>query len=193
MDYQNAQRYDRGMAWLERRGLERLRARAWQGVAGRVLEIGAGTGANQPYYPDGASITAFDIDGESLRWYRQKFGPERTSLLQNDAERLPFVDGTFDAVVGTLTFCSIPDPVRALGEVRRVLRPGGRLVLLEHVRGQKQPLRLLTDALQPLWFALQGECHLNREPEVYLDRAGFTIDGVSTHAWGLIQLLHATH
>ncbi len=189
----NAERYDRGMASLEKRGLGRLRQAVWAGVDGRVLEIGAGTGANRPFYPAGARVTAFDIDGESLELFRRKYGPAAADLNRSDAQHLPYAGASFDMVVGTLTFCSIPDPARALAEVRRVLRPGGRFLLLEHVRGQRQPLRLLTDLFQPLWFALQGSCHMNRETAATVAAAGFQIEAVTTHAWGLVQLIRAAH
>lgn len=190
--FTNAQRYDRGMAFMERWGLRRLRREVWRGVSGRVLEIGAGTGANYPYHGSEARVTAFDIEAEGLRWLRAKYGPADLDLSRNDAQHLPFAAGTFDAAVGTLTFCSIPDPHQALAEIGRVLRPGGRLILLEHVRGQHQPMRLLTDLLQPFWFALQGSCHLNRETAAIVRESGFHIDTLSTHAWGIVQLIRAT-
>jgi len=109
-----------------------------------------------------------------------------------DAHWLPFADGAFDTVVATLVFCSLSQPEAGLTELRRVLRPGGRLLMLEHVRGQTPWTRRLTDWLHPVWFALQGECHLNRETAATVAAAGFHLDHTSNHARGLIQTILAT-
>lgn len=188
-----AARYDRGMWCLERFSLLPLRAELLTGVAGEVLEIGVGTGANLPFYPAGVQMAAVDRQAERLAAAagKTKRGP-RPAFACADAQQLPFPDGAFDAVVGSLVFCSIPDPLAALADVRRVLRPGGRLHLLEHVRGQTPMSRRLTDWLHPVWFALQGECHLNRETAAAVEEAGFQIDQLSVHSKGLLQLIRAT-
>ncbi len=108
-----------------------------------------------------------------------------------NAHHLPFGNGRFDNIVSTLVFCSIPQPPLALAEIRRVLKPNGRFYLLEHVRGQNPVSRRFTDWLQPAWFALQHECHLNRETAVTLQEAGFTIEESSTHGFGLLQMMVA--
>ena len=108
------------------------------------------------------------------------------------ASLVPFPAATFDTIVGTLVFCSIHDPLAALAELRRVLRPGGRLLLLEHVRGQTPVTRRLTDWLHPLWFAMQGECHLNRETAAAVAAAGFRVERAESHGRGMLQLIHAT-
>ena len=105
---------------------------------------------------------------------------------------MPFASNQFDVVVGTLVFCSIPQPEVALAEIRRVLRPNGRLLLLEHTRGHGPISRRFTDWLQPLWFAMQGECHLNRETAVTVQNAGFTIEHSSVHGYGLLQMMRAS-
>jgi ubiquinone/menaquinone biosynthesis C-methylase UbiE len=159
----------------------------WHNVQGEVLELGVGTGANRQFYPAGSHITAFDLDAERVALARKKSSP--AGLCVATAHFLPFPADYFDVVVGTLVFCSIARPEQALQEVWRVLKPAGRLHLLEHVRGQGKISRWLTDNLHPLWFALQGSCHLNRETAATVQAAGFHLLYLSTHAKGIVQLL----
>lgn len=196
MDYVDARNYDRGMWLLERFSLARLRRLILAEAEGAILEIGAGTGANLAHYRAGATVTAVELRpahlAATLDKARRHSAPANVSGACADAHNLPFPDSAFDTVVGTLVFCSIQDPVAALAEIRRVLRPGGRLLLLEHVRGTTPITRRLTDWLHPLWFALQGECHLNRETAATVAAAGFTVTHTSPHARGLLQLIQAT-
>lgn len=175
--------------------LRRLRSQLLNKVQGDVLEIGVGWGANLPLYHPAARVTAVDVDQERLataaETVREIGRPQQLTITYGDAQQLPFANHMFDNVVGTLVFCSIPDPMRALSEVRRVLRPNGHLLLLEHVRGLTPVMRRLTDWLHPLWFAMQGECHLNRETANTVAAADFEIIESSTHAWGLLQRLVA--
>lgn len=190
-----ARNYDRGMWLLERSKLFRLRHRVASEVQGRTLEIGAGTGANILAYQPGVTVTSIDLRPENLSVARKKARRRRDldfSAACADAQDLPFPDAAFDTVFGTLVFCSISEPERALVEICRVLRPGGRLLLLEHVRGQTAVSRKLTDWLHPLWFALQGVCHLNRETAATVAGAGFRIDETTTHSYGLLQVILAT-
>lgn len=194
MDSIDARNYDRGMWLLERLSLEPLRRRVLAQVEGGVLEIGAGTGANLALYGPDVRVTAIELRPAHLAAALRKArdaGRAAVTGAAADAQWLPFADASFDTVVGTLVFCSIHSPAAALAEIRRVLKPGGRLLLLEHVRGQTRLSRLLTDALHPLWFAMQGECHLNRETARSVAAAGFHIDHASPHARGLLQVIHA--
>lgn len=196
IDDLEARNYDRGMWLLERFSLTKLRRRIVREAEGTVLEIGAGTGANLPHYLPNTTVAAMDLRPAHLVAAAAKARRANPSLnlavTCGDAQRLPFPDHAFDTVVGTLVFCSIHEPQTALSELRRVLRPNGRLLLLEHVRGQTPFTRRLTDWLHPLWFALQGECHLNRETAVTVAAAGFRVDATATHARGLLQLICAT-
>ena len=187
-----AKQFDRGMRWLERWGIGHLRRRLLHGVTGRVLEVGAGTGANLPLYGRSAHTTLIDIKSDRLQLARQKSGEWDTPAACANAHNLPFASKRFDVVVGTLVFCSIPQPELALAEIKRVLRPDGRLLLLEHTRGHGPISRRFTDWLHPLWFALQGECHLNRETAVTVQNAGFTIEHSSVHGYGLLQMMKAS-
>jgi ubiquinone/menaquinone biosynthesis C-methylase UbiE len=194
MDRSGAASYDRGMWALEQSGLSGLRAALVADLSGEVLELGAGTGANLGHYSPAARLTAIDLRPGHLAAAADKHPARRgTRLLAcADAEKLPFSDGCFDAVVATLVFCSIGRPASALAEVRRVLRPGGKLRLIEHVRGQTRFTRLLTDTLHPFWFALQGECHLNRDTAATVVQSGFRIERSSLRWLGILQIIDAS-
>lgn len=158
-------------------------------VGGRTLEIGCGWGHNFGHYPAAAAVTAFDLEPDRLTAAARR--PAGFPLARANAERLAWADRSFDAVVGTLVFCSIPQPEAALAEVRRVLKPGGRLFLVEHVRSHHAWLGSLQDALAPAWFRITGGCHLNRETEASLHAAGFGLDRRREGYAGLLKLLIA--
>lgn len=185
----DAARYDRGMGLFNRLGLGPLRRRLIGDVHGEILEIGVGTGLNLPLYPAGARVTAVELDAERLSAAQMR--PGAAHLVRANAEHLPLAGTRFDVVVSSLVFCSIVDPAAALAEIRRVLRPNGRLLMLEHVRGDGPVSRRLTDWLHPLWFALQGECHLNRETAALVAASGFDVERTSRHGWGIIEVIAA--
>lgn len=166
--------YDRLTAPLERSVLAPRRAALFADLGGDVLEIGAGTGASLGHYPAGVRLVAAEPDAAMRRRLRraverQPAGPEVCAAA---AEDLPFPDGRFAAVVSTCVLCSVADPERALAEVHRVLRTGGRLVVLEHVRGTGRIARW-QDLLTPVWSRLAGGCHPNRDLPGMVERAGF--------------------
>lgn len=167
--------YDLLTAPLEKRALGRWRRRLWSEVPrGRSgLEIGAGTGANFPYYPQPARVVATDVSARMLREARGKPRP-LPPLAACDVQALPFRNETFDWVVGTLVFCEVPDPVAGLREIQRVLRPGGPIVMLEHVRPSGW-LGQAADAISIISARLCGE-HFNRDPEGHARAAGFEIE-----------------
>lgn len=140
----------------------------------RVLELGVGTGNNIPYYPVGADMTAIDLSDRMLSRARRtaaRLGVE-VALHVEDAQALFFADASFDTVVATFVFCSVPDPIVALAEARRVLKPGGRLLLLEHVLSEKPVLRPLMRWLDPIPFHIWG-AHIDRETVGNVRKAGF--------------------
>ncbi|MBT8467832.1 MAG: class I SAM-dependent methyltransferase [Deltaproteobacteria bacterium] len=140
----------------------------------RVLELGVGTGKNIPYYPNGAGVTAIDLSENMLSRARRRatrLGVE-VALHVDDAQALAFADASFDAVVATFVFCSVPDPVAGLREARRVLRPGGRLLLLEHVLSEKPLLRRLMQWLDPIPVHIWG-AHIDRDTVDNIRVAGF--------------------
>jgi ubiquinone/menaquinone biosynthesis C-methylase UbiE len=184
--------YDTALTPLELAGLVRLRRRLLAEARGTVLEIGAGTGANFAYYSEGVRVYALDQSREMLATARKRPCRACATVTQADAQVLPFATGTFDTVVGALVFCSIPDPLQALGEVRRVLHPGGTLRLLEHTRGYHPIAALLTDLLNPLWFSLNGSCRLNRQTVQTVARAGFSVTSIERRLGGIVQVICAT-
>jgi len=183
--------YDLGMRPLEWLIFRRLRRRVFPSLRGDVLELGAGTGVNLPLYGAGARVTACDYSGEMLAWSAQRRAQAPVTLVQTDAQHLPFADSSFDVVTASLLFCSVTDPALGLAEARRVLRAGGRLVLLEHTRGSGLGA-WLTDTFHPLWCAWSRECHLNRETARTVAGAGFKIQRVERHALGVVQVIEAT-
>ncbi|MBI4312335.1 MAG: class I SAM-dependent methyltransferase [Chloroflexi bacterium] len=180
------------LSWVgEVAGMRRARQRLLAHAHGRMLELGAGTGANFPYYPGGvAQVVATEPDRHMrARAVKKALAAARPLLVQDaDAQRLPFPDAAFDTVVGTLVFCTIPDPARALQEAQRVLKPGGQLLLLEHVRGPDPVRGAIQDALTPLWKRLAGGCHPNRDTLAAVKKAGFSVDTVHRHAGPLTFL-----
>lgn len=147
--------------------------RAW----GRVLEVGIGTGLNVPHYDRTrvATLTALDPALELHPRARRRIEAAglKVDLLGLSAERIPRPDASFDTVVITYTLCSIPDPLAALREMRRVLVPGGALLFSEHGRAPDVAVARWQDRLQPLWGPLAGGCHLNRDIPTLLTEAGF--------------------
>ena len=182
--------YDRWMRPLERAGLGRLRAAALAALpaGGLLLEVGAGTGANFPLYPVGARAACAEPSREMLLRARERpERPEGASLVQAFAERLPFADATFDAALATLVFCSVGSPAEGLRELRRVVRPGGRVVLLEHVR-PAGALGYAFDALSLLTVPLL-EDHFNRRTAEEARRAGLSVERTDSHLLGAVQLI----
>lgn len=180
--------YDLSMALTERWGIRRWRAWLVKGSTGRVLDLGTGTGRNLPLFAPGTRPIGVDPYLHNLRWARRRAGA--VPLVIARAEALPFRDGTFDTVVSALVLCSVTDPATALAEVRRVLRPGSTLRLMEHVRARGLQ-GSLQDLLQPAWTAFTGGCRPNRETEHSVEAAGFRIESESVRARGVMRRLQA--
>ena len=175
-------------ARLRRRALRALRPSAFPRL---VLEVGVGTGANLSFYPAGSRVVAVDASAEMLVVARRRQTHAVVHLSQTDVHHLAFADATFDEVVGSFLLCNVTDPPAVLQEVRRVLCPGGRLLLLEHVRGAHPWVARLTDLLDLPWHAWSRSCHLNRETEATVASAGFTITRNERYALGIVQLIEA--
>ena len=172
-----ARLYDRLTAPMERMlGLVRGRAWVFERIAkGRVLEVGAGTGKNLPYYPERAFVVASDLSPGMLARAVGKARDRSRAVrfVVTDAEDLAFRDGAFDTVLATCVFCTVPDPVRGLREARRVLKDGGEVILLEHMRPQGFLGRLF-DLLDPMASRLMGP-HINRRTLDNIRRAGLVV------------------
>jgi ubiquinone/menaquinone biosynthesis C-methylase UbiE len=184
-----ARHYDRLIAPLERRFLARWRAEALRELPteSHILEVGAGTGLNFPFYPQGAHGVASEFSCEMLKLARGKHRPSNVHLVQTSAEQLPFSSDSFDAAFATLVFCSLPSPRNAFLELRRVVRPGGRIVLLEHVRPSGLP-GYVFDALSVLTVAL-FEDHFNRRTTEEASRAGLQLLRVERRMLGIVNLI----
>jgi len=163
--------YDLAMWPAERFYLSRLRRGLLGEARGKVLEIGAGTGANLPYYAGSVRVVLSEPDPWMLRRAELVGRPAMLAA----AERLGFASSSFDTVVSTLVLCTVKDPAAALAEVRRVLRPGGGLLLLEHVRSAAPKTARWQTRLTPGWKKLARGCHLDRDTAARVREAGFAI------------------
>jgi SAM-dependent methyltransferase len=179
------QRFVSGMQALEDAGLRGLRRKLIGDLRGRILEIGCGTGFNFAHYAPAAEVIAIEPFAPFRDYAAQQTSGLAASITvqEGDAQQLAFAASEFDAVVGTLVFCSIPDPHCALAEIRRVAKPGAQLRLLEHVRHDRPLLGLLQDAVNPLWQVCEGNgCNLNRRTVQMIQRSGCTIQQMQRHA-----------
>jgi ubiquinone/menaquinone biosynthesis C-methylase UbiE len=187
-----APRYDRRISFLERvlfgGGREWVCSRA----EGDVLELAAGTLRNLQHYPEGVKLTAVELSPEMAaigRKRTEELGRE-IDLRVGDVQNLDLPDESFDTVTCTLSFCTIPDTRAAAEEAFRVLRPGGKLLMLEHVRSPAAAVRTVERLLEPLSVRFLAD-HLTREPLDYLPGTGFEIDEVHRSKWGIVERLRA--
>jgi ubiquinone/menaquinone biosynthesis C-methylase UbiE len=183
-----APRYDRQILFFERVLFADGRQWATSQVHGDVLEIAVGTGRNLEHYPPGTKLTGIELSEEMLAIARKRAAAwgQVPDLRLGDAQALEFSDESFDTVLITLALCTIPDDRKAASEAHRVLRPGGRLVLLEHVRSPLAPVRLVQRVIEPLSIRFEGD-HLVREPLDYLPEVGFEIETVERSKWGIVE------
>jgi ubiquinone/menaquinone biosynthesis C-methylase UbiE len=183
-----APRYDRQMGFFDRILFAGGREWACSQVRGDVLELAIGTGRNLPHYPADVRLTGIELSPQMLEIARARafeLGRE-VDLRIGDAQALEFEDLSFDTVIVTFGLCTIPDDRAAATEAHRVLRPGGRLVLLEHVRSPSPTLRTMQRALDPLSVRFAAD-HLVRDPLDYLGNLGFEIDSLQRLKRGIVE------
>ena len=162
---------------MKNRDCARLRAEWLPNARGLVLEVGIGSGLNLPFYPSQVrKVYGVDPSLELQQIARRRVIEERFPvefLSQSAEERLPLAEASIDTVVSTWVLCSIPNPSKALQEMRRVLKPEGHLIFLEHGRSPDDPVAAWQDRLTPTWKRITGGCHLNRKIDALIEAAGF--------------------
>lgn len=179
--------YDFMETLAERRYLD-WRQRLWALAQGpSVLEVGVGTGKNMPFYPAGISITGIDLTPAMLERARNRLQDmglqDRVTLRLGDVQALDFPDASFDTGVATFVFCSVPDPVLGLREMKRVIKPGGRVMLLEHMRSPNPVVGALMDLLNPLVVRMMG-ANINRCTVENVQKAGLELEQVEDLGMG---------
>jgi ubiquinone/menaquinone biosynthesis C-methylase UbiE len=187
-----APRYDRQISFFERILFGGGREWVCSQVEGEVLELAAGTARNLAFYPQGIKLTAVELSPEMAAIGRKRAEELGRSidLRVGDVQKLDLSDESFDTVTCTLGFCTIPDTTAAAREAFRVLRRGGRLLLLEHVRSPVRAVRGVERLLEPFFVRFMAD-HLTREPLDYLPGVGFEIDQVLRSKWGIVERLRA--
>ena len=187
-----APRYDRSIAFWEKVLFRDGRQWVCSRAQGEVLEVAIGTGRNLTFYPAGVRMTGIDLSPAMLERARERAGElgMEVDLREGDAQDLPFPGGSFDTVVCTLSLCNVPDDRRAVAEMKRVLRPGGRLLLLDHIRAASGLGRAVQKALEFVWVRLEGE-HLLRRPLEHAKAEGLRIEERERYKRGIVERVSA--
>ncbi|AHF80772.1 class I SAM-dependent methyltransferase [Thermococcus paralvinellae] len=186
--------YDSFESLMERRAFSKYRKKALRLAKGKVLEVGVGTGKNLPYYPKGVEVIGIDFSKgmlEKADRRRKELGLENVKLMLMDAQNLEFEDNTFDTVVSTFVFCTVPDPIKGLKEVYRVLKPGGKAIFLEHMKSESKLLNIPLYLMDPITKALVGTSMV-RETQKNIEKAGFKIEKVENLFFDIVRLIIAT-
>lgn len=172
---------------LERKQFKAIRTNLLKNAKGKILELGSGTGINFPLYKSAENVTAIEPSQHMIRQSlkKQNLSVVPIEIFNANAEKLPFKDHSFDTVVGTLVFCTIPNPDKALAEAKRVCKPGGKILLFEHVRMANPFLSRLQDWLTPFWKRICDGCCLNRDTVKLLNQQDLEIISMESFYRGL--------
>ena len=185
--------YDLMEGLVERSRYNKWREFLWSKVEGiNILEVGVGTGKNFSYYPEAAEITAVDFSDRMLKRAKDRASKQKVKvrLQQMDVQNLKFEDNTFDTVVASFVFCSVPNPVRGLMEVERVCKPKGKVVLLEHVLSVNRIMAWLMNLANPLVVRMMG-ANINRRTVENLSKSGLVVEQVTDLGAGIFKLIEA--
>ncbi|WP_458413332.1 class I SAM-dependent methyltransferase [Schinkia sp. CFF1] len=188
-----AKYYDKAMAPLEKKYIMEWRKKLLDQATGKVLEIGGGTGINFPLYKKCEEVTTIEPNPLMIEkaLIRQQQASVPIQIIKNKAEHLPFPNCHFDTIVITLVLCSVDNMEQVIQECKRVLKPGGKLLVLEHIKMEQPFLAGLQDVLTPVWKHIADGCHLNRNPEVIIKECGFEIISSEKYLSSLIISLIA--
>lgn len=189
-----AKLYDRFEWPIEKLFFKRLRKEAVSYACGRVLEIGVGTGKNLPYFNGNVDLTAIDFSPGMLEIAKRKkieAGLKDLKLYEMDVQNLKFKDNTFDAVVSTFVFCTVPDPIAGLKEVYRVVKPKGKVIFLEHMKSKYFVVNIMLYLMNILSEKLLGTS-MTRETQKNIEQAGLTIISVEHKVLDVVRLIIAT-
>lgn len=173
--------YDSLLKGTEEAGLREMRRETLAAASGRTIDIGAGTGANLGLYPAAvAELVLAEPDPHMTKRLRRRLAEEGSSaeLVEAPAERLPFEEASFDTAVFTLVLCTVPDPKAALAEAARVLKPGGKLLFVEHVRAEDPGLARWQDRLEKPWRFFADGCHCNRDTVATIEASPLNVEDV---------------
>jgi len=173
--------YDRGLKGAEDAGLREMRHETLRAAHGRTIDLGAGTGANAELFPEAVTeLVLAEPDPHMLKKLHAKVGEgdAGVSVVEASAERLPFEDASFDTAVFTLVLCTVPDPAAALAEAARILKPGGKLLFVEHVRAEDPGLARWQDRLEKPWRFIGDGCHCNRDTVANIEASPLTVERV---------------
>ncbi|QHS22663.1 class I SAM-dependent methyltransferase [Virgibacillus sp. MSP4-1] len=179
--------YDFAMKPLEKRRFKRIRRNLLSQATGRVLEIGFGTGVNFPYYKNADRVDAIEPNPRMMERSQKNLMKSNAAIttFTSSAEQLPFSDNSFDTVVATLVFCTIPDPHQAMKEILRVTKPGAALLFFEHVKLDQPGLAKAQEVLTPIWKKVCDGCHLDRDTLGIIKTYDVTIKNVQEYYKGL--------